>query len=120
SAIGSSAAGVELVETGASVLLEARKISSNREEKKQERIRFVDGCLFCVPDYEDFLEGSKEKGPRVERFGAAGVFEIAREVAGRRAQAADALSPHSPSKKILHAYVTRDTTGAVAAVALES
>jgi hypothetical protein len=154
SALGPSAAGVELVETGASVLLEAREISSNREEKKQERIRFVEGCLFfepdarrasarffewmdgvearaggnarsaavspCVPDYEDFLEGSKERGPRVERFGAAGVFEIAREVADRRAQAADALSPHSPSKKILLAYVTRDTTGAVAAVALES
>src|ERR1019366_6245788 len=50
SAIGSSAAGVELVETGASVLLEALKISSNREEKKQERIRFVDGCLFFEPD----------------------------------------------------------------------
>ena len=145
SALGPSAAGVELVETGASVLLEARE---------QESIRFVEGCLFfepdarrasarffewmdgvearaggnarsaavspCVPDYEDFLEGSKERGPRVERFGAAGVFEIAREVAGRRAQAADALSPHSPSKKILLAYVTRDTTGAVAAVAQES
>src|SRR5664280_2312796 len=142
SALGPSAAGVELVETGASVLLEARE---------QESIRFVEGCLFfepdarrasarffewmdgvearaagnarsaavspCVPDYEDFLEGSKERGPRVERFGAAGVFEIAREVADRLAQAADALSPHSPSKKILLAYVTRDTTGAVAAVA---
>ena len=74
----------------------------------------------CVPDYEDFLEGYKKKEPPVERFGAAGVFEIAREVALRRAQAADALSPHAPSKKILLAYVTRDTTGAVAAVALES
>src|SRR5664280_3392457 len=50
SALGPSAAGVELVETGASVLLEAREISSNREEKKQERIRFVEGCLFFEPD----------------------------------------------------------------------
>lgn len=146
SALGPRAAAVELVETGAAVLLEA--------EKKRERIRFVEGCLFfepdprrasarffewmdgveeraggnarpaavslCVPDYENFLEGYGEKEPRVERFGAAGLFEIARDVAGRRAHAADVLSPHSPSKKILLAYVTRDTTGAVAAVVLES
>jgi hypothetical protein len=72
----------------------------------------------CGPDYEDFLEGNeeKEKAPRVERFGAAGVYEIARDVA-RIAQAAP--SSYSPSKKI-RAYVTRDITGAVAAVALES
>jgi hypothetical protein len=70
----------------------------------------------CTPDYEDFLEGQREGAPRVERFGAAGMFEIARDVA-RSARAAP--SPHSPSKKI-RAYVTRDVTGAVAAVALES
>jgi hypothetical protein len=154
SAFGPRASGVELVETGAAVLLEAREISSNGEEKSQERIRFLEGYLFfepdarratarfhewlrkvevravddarraavslCGPDYEDFLEGNKEdeeeKAPRVERFGAAGVYEIARDVA-RIAQAAP--SSYSPSKKI-RAYVTRDMTGAVAAVVLES
>jgi hypothetical protein len=145
-AFGERAAGVELVETGAAVLLQA--------EKREDRICFVEGCLFfepdarraaarffewvnaiegrgtgdaatpaavtlCTPEYEDFLEGYREKKPRVERFGAAGMYEIACEVAARRAQAADALSPHSPSKKI-HLYLTRDITGAVAAVALES
>ncbi len=147
SALGPRAAGVELVETGAAVLLEALEISS----KPEERTRFFEGCLFfepaarraaarffewvndvaaqkagvavpkvavtlCTPDYEDFLEGQREGAPRVERFGAAGMFEIARDVA-RSARAAP--SPHSPSKKI-RAYVTRDVTGAVAAVALES
>jgi hypothetical protein len=154
SALGPSASGVELVETGAAVLLEAEETSSNGQEKGRERVRFLEGCLFfepdarraatrffewlrkaevraggdarraavslCGPDYEDFLEGNKEEekenAPRVERFGAAGVYEIARDVA-RIAQAA--LSSYSPSKKI-RAYVTRDITGAVAAVALES
>jgi len=71
----------------------------------------------CTPVYEDFLEGKRsEETPKVERFGAAGVYEIARDVA-RIAQAAPAS--YSPSKKI-RAYVTRDITGAVAAVVLES
>jgi Beta-ketoacyl synthase, N-terminal domain len=152
-ALGERAAGVELVETGAAVLLEAEEISSNREGKSQGRIRFLEGCLFfepdarratarflewmkgieeraggnarpaaislCGPDYEDFLEGHKEgtlETPQFERFGAAGVYEIARDVAqiGRTAP-----SSYSPSKKI-HPYVTRDTTGAVAAVVLVS
>ena len=159
SALGPRAAGVELVETGAAVLLEAEVISSNGNEKKQERIRFVEGCLFfepdarraaarffgwvkevearaggnarpaavslCVPDYEDFLEGYEEESPRVERFSAAGMFEIARDLAR---VALTAPSPHSPFKKTsvlssfkkIHVYVTRDVTGAVAAVALES
>ena len=77
----------------------------------------------CGPDYEDFLESNKEEekanAPRVERFGAAGAYEIACEVASRRAQAADELPPHSPSKKILRVFLVRDITGAVAAVALE-
>jgi hypothetical protein len=149
-AFGERAAGVELVETGAAVLLQAEEISLNGEEKREHRIRFVEGCLFfepdalraaarffewmkdalaretgdaappaavtlCTPEYEDFLEGYKGKEPRIERFGAAGVFEIARDVA-RIARTEP--SPHSPSKKI-RAYVTRDATGAVAAVALE-
>ncbi len=147
--LGPRAAGVDLVETGAAVLLEAREISSNGEEGR-ERIRFLDGCMFfepdarraaarffewvkdmgarsggdvprapitlCTPDYEDFLEGQSEKAPRVERFGAAGAFEIARDVA-RIVKSAPFSS--SPSKKI-RLYVTRDVTGAVAAVALES
>ena len=85
--------------------------------------------IFCGPSYEDFLEGNTQEerdggggvanGPRVERFGASGLYEIAREVAARRAQAAHQPSPHSPSRKI-HLYVTREMTGAVAAVALES
>ena len=145
-ALGPRAEGVELVETGAAVVLEASEIFS----KQEGRARFLEGCLFfepearrasarffewmkevearaggnarpaavslCVPDYEDFLEGGRREGPRVERFGAAGMFEIARDVA-RIARAAP--SPHSPSKKI-HVYITRDVTGAVAAVALES
>jgi hypothetical protein len=153
SAFGSRASGVELVETGAAVLLEAEGISSN----EKFRVRYVSGTLFfepdarraevrffewlseiearsggddappvvtlCTPVYEDFLEGNSEKenakGPRVERFGASGVYEIARETAARRAQVADALPPHSPFKKI-RAYVARDIAGAVAAVALES
>ncbi len=149
SALGESAAGVDLVETGAAVLLETGEFSS----RERSPARYVSGTLFfepdtrraaarffewvngvearagenarpaavtlCTPDYEDFLEGYREKEPRVERFGAAGLYEIAREVAGRRAQAADQLTPHLPSKKI-RAYVTRDVTGAVAAVALES
>ncbi len=138
-AFGERAADVELVETGAAVLLEAR----------EHGIRFVEGCLFfepdarraearffewmkevearagegarpaavslCVPDHEDFLEGYEEKKPRIERFGAAGLFEIACDVA-RIARTEP--SPHSPSKQI-HLYVTRDMAGAVAAVALE-
>ena len=150
SALGPRAAGVELVETGASVLLEAREISS----KPEERTRFREGCLFfepdarraavrffewvndvaaraasdlmpaaaitlCTPDFEGFFEGEKGDPPGIERFGAAGLYEIAQKVAGRHVQAADQLSPHSPSKKI-HLYVTRDITGAVAAVALQS
>ena len=152
SLLGPRAAGVELVETGAAVLLEAEKMED------RDHIRFVEGCLFfepdarqararffewmkevearagedarpaavslCVPDYEDFLEGEEGGGgdpsriERLERFGAAGLYEIASDVAARRALATDALSTHSPSKKI-HVYVTRDVAGAVAAVALE-
>ena len=152
-AFGERAAGVELVETGAAVLLQAEQISLNGEEKREDRIRFVEGCLFfepdarraaarffewakeveargtddaappaavilCAPNYEDFLEGKEGDAPRIERFGAAGLYEIACEVSARRAHAAGLPSPHSPSKKI-HLYVTRDITGAVAAVALE-
>jgi hypothetical protein len=152
-AFGGRAAGVELVETGAAVLLQAEKISLNGEEKREDHIRFVEGCLFfepdarrakarvfewvkeieargtddaappaavilCAPDYEGFLEGEEGDAPRIERFGAAGLYEIACEVSARRAHAADLPSPHSPSKRI-HLYVTRDVTGAVAAVALE-
>jgi hypothetical protein len=147
SALGPRAAAVELVETGAAVLLEAREISS----KLEEQTRFLEGCLFfepearraaarflewvndvaaraagdpvpkaavtlCTPDYEEFLEGQREEMPRVERFGVAGMFEIAHDVA-RIPRTAP--SPHFPSKRI-RAYVTRDVTGAVAAVALES
>lgn len=153
SAFGPRASGVELVETGAAVLLEAEEISSNGEEKSRERVRFLDGCLFfepdarratarffewwnevearsgggaaspavvtlCTPEYEDFLEGHKEgtqETPQLERFGAAGVYEIARDVA-RVARVAP--SSYSPSKKI-HLFATRDITGAVAAVGLE-
>jgi hypothetical protein len=157
-AFGERAAGVELVETGAAVLLQAEKISLNGEEKREDHIRFVEACLFfepdarraaarffewmkeveepcegeavppaaitlCTPDYEDFLEGEEGgregEPPRIERFGAAGLYEIACEVSARRAHAADLYQAHSPSKKI-HLYVTRDITGAVAAVALES
>jgi hypothetical protein len=155
SALGPRAAGVELVETGAAVLLAAPGIFS----KSEERARFLEGCLFfepdarraaarffewmddvvargpgdavppavvtlCTPEYGDFLEGKREKAPQVERFGAAGVFEIAHDVARI---APMAPSPHSLSKKSLvsspskriHLYVARDVTGAVAAVALE-
>ena len=146
-ALGESAAGVDLVETGAAVLLEAREITSNGEEGRRERIRFLDGCVFfepdarraaarffewaydvaaakpavalCTPDYEGFFEGREDERnetTRVERFGAAGVFEIARDVVRI---AKNASFPFSPSKKI-RLYVTRDITGAVAAVALES
>jgi hypothetical protein len=155
-AFGERAAGVELVETGAAVLLEAEEISSNGEERKKERIRFVEGCLFfepdarraaarffewinavaareagyatppevtlCTPLYEDFLEGNRGKGEEhrpIERFGAAGVYEIACGMAARSAEAAAAPPPYSPSKKI-RAYVSRDIAGAVAAVVLES
>jgi hypothetical protein len=148
SALGPRAAGVELVESGAAVLLEARE----EESASEERIlaRYVSGTLFfepdarraaarffewmrdlkgraggnvrpaavslCVPDYEDFLEGYKGREPRVERFGAAGMFEIACDV-GQIARTEP--PPQSPSKKI-RLYVTRDVTGAVAAVAVES
>ncbi len=149
-AFGKNAAGVELVETGAAVLLETGEIASH----ERSPVRYVSGTLFfepnarrasarffewlrkaegragdearraavslCGPDYEDFLEGNKEEekasAPRAERFGAAGVYEIACDVA-RMARATP--SSYSPSKKI-RAYVTRDMTGAVAAVALES
>ncbi len=153
SALGSRAAGVELVETGASVLLEAKEEELASEERLPAR--YVSGSLFfepdarlakarffewvkevearagesgrpaavslCVPDYEDFFEGEERGGgkpPRIERFGAAGLYEIACEVAARRAHEADEQPPNSPSKKI-HLYVTRDVTGAAAAVALE-
>jgi hypothetical protein len=150
SALGPRAAGVELVETGASVLLEAREISSN----ERFPARYVSGTLFfepdarraaarfsgwvkdvearaggeaspeaavtlCAPDYEDFLEGEEGEAPRIERFGAAGLYEIALEIAARRAQAAVEPLSASPSRRI-HLYVTRDITGAVAAVALQS
>lgn len=151
-AFGKRAAGVELVETGAAVLLEAEEISSNT------RLRFVEGVLFfepaarraearffewmndaaargagcaappavtlCTPRYEDFFEGNSKKEnaiePRVERFGAAGVYEIARDVALIASTLSD---PSSPSKQICLSclsYVSRDITGAVAAVRLES
>lgn len=151
SALGPRAAGVELVETGAAVLLEAGEEVIASEERILAR--YVSGTLFfepdarraaarflewvedverrgtggatppaavelCMPAYEDFLEGYKEREPRVERFGAAGMYEIAREIAARCAHAADQPPPHSPSKKI-HVYVTRDIAGAVAAVALQ-
>ena len=151
SALGPRAAGVELVETGASVFLEAREEEFASKERLAER--YVSGTIFfepdarraaarffewvkdvegrcssdpvsqaditlCTPGYEDFLEGKGKNPPRIERFGAAGLYEIAREVAARRTDAADALSPHLPSKEI-HLYVTRDVSGAVAAVALE-
>jgi hypothetical protein len=156
SALGPRAAGVELVETGAAVLLEAGEICS----KQDAPARFLEGCLFfepdarraaarffewvksveaqaaagaaraaitlCTPDYEDFfervrrrededfLERGRVRDPSVERFGAAGLFEIARDVAN---SARTTPSHHSPSKKI-RVYVTRDITGSVAAVAL--
>jgi hypothetical protein len=148
--LGERAAGVELVETGAAVRLEA-------EEWSHDHVRFVDGCLFfepdargaearlfewlrgveeqagggareadislCVPACEDFFEGKRrkesEKEACLERLGASGLYEIACAVAGRRASAADALSPPSLSKK-MRAYITRDMTGATAAVVLES
>lgn len=163
SALGPRAAGVELLETGAAVLLEAAEIFS----KQEGRTRFFESCLFfepearraaarffewmndveargagdalpkaavtlCTPEYEDFfeeredfLEGQREEAPRVERFGAAGMFEIARDIARI---APTVPSPYSLSKKIpvpssskkIHLYVARDITGAVAAVALES
>jgi hypothetical protein len=159
SAFGLRAAGVELVESATAVLLQAEEISSNgrlpvryvsgsqffEPDTRRAEARFfewlrgsearADGgarhaaVSLCGPQYEDFLEGNKEreeerevergKKPRVERFGAAGLYEIAREVASRRAHAEHRPSPHSPSKKI-HLYVTREMTGAVAAVALES
>jgi hypothetical protein len=152
SALGPRAAGVELVETGASVLLVAQEEEIASE--KRLAARYISGTLFfepdarraaarffewmkeveepgegeavppaaitlCTPDYEDFLEGDEGReidAPSIERFGAAGLFEIARDVA-RIARTEP--SSHSPSKKIHH-YVTRDVTGAVAAVALES
>jgi hypothetical protein len=145
SALGPRASGVELVETGAAVLLEARETS--------DLPRFLEGCLFfepdarraaarffkwmrgveervggratppavtlCTPRYEDFFDGNSkkenEKGPRVERFGAAGMSEIAHEVA----RIASASPPSYPPSKKIRVYVARDTTGAVAAVALE-
>jgi 3-oxoacyl-[acyl-carrier-protein] synthase II len=160
-AFGKTAAGVELVESAAAVLLEAeREEKEKKDEEKMSAVRFLQGCLFlepdaqrasarffewmkgvearaggeasppaitlCTPAYEDFLEGNtgreieieRTSEPRAERFGVAGLYEIAREVAARRAQAAGVPSSHSPSKKI-RAYVTRDTTGATAAVLLE-
>jgi beta-ketoacyl synthase-like protein len=153
--LGERAAGVDLVETGAAVLLEAQEEEIASE--KRLPARYVSGTLFfepdarrakarffewvdetaaegegeatppaaialCTPDYEDFLEGNRGNPLRIERlerFGAAGLYEIACEVSARRAPAADApSSSHSPSKRI-HLYVTRDIAGAVAAVALE-
>jgi hypothetical protein len=149
SALGPCAAGVALVETGAAVLLEAPEIFSKQEgrarflegclffepDARRAAARFLEwrnevvaqgtggpgppaAVMLCTPEYEDFLEGRGGQAPRIERFGAAGMFEIAREIAGRRMRIAGEPSPHSPSKKI-HLYVTRDITGAVAAVALE-
>jgi len=149
-AFGERAAGVELVETGAAVLLEAKEGEEGSASEKRIPARYVSGTLFfepdarrasarffewmrqiaaqgsgeaeppaevllCTPEYEDFLEGEERDAPRIERFGAAGMFEIARDIARI---APTMPSPHSPSKKI-HLYVTRDVTGAVAAVAIE-
>ncbi|MEO8587088.1 MAG: beta-ketoacyl synthase N-terminal-like domain-containing protein [Acidobacteriota bacterium] len=149
SAFGPRASGVELVESAAAVLLEAEEGRDRirfvdgclffEPEARRAAARFFEwvkgvearegggaappAVILCGPPYEDFLEGNSEKKnakeARVERFGAAGVYEIAREVVSRREQAADGPPPHSPSKKI-RVYVTRDMTGAVAAVALES
>ncbi len=150
SALGPRAKGVVVVETGAAVLLEAKGFFSKQEgrarflegclffepEARRAAARFLEwvwvrdfraqgggdlappaAVKLCTPEYEDFLEGYREEeAPRVERFGAAGMFEIARDVART---APTAPSPYSPSKKI-RVYVTRDITGAVAAVALES
>ncbi|HSB63692.1 MAG TPA: beta-ketoacyl synthase N-terminal-like domain-containing protein [Thermoanaerobaculia bacterium] len=155
SALGRRAAGVELVETGVSVLLEAGEREEEIALEERFPARYVADTLFfepdarrakarffewvrevdaraggdarpaavslCAPDYEDFLEGEEGGGgdaPRIERFGAGGMYEIARDIAARRAQATHLLPPRSPSKKT-RVYVTRDVTGAVAAVALE-
>ncbi|MFI5119935.1 MAG: beta-ketoacyl synthase N-terminal-like domain-containing protein [Thermoanaerobaculia bacterium] len=152
SALGPRAAGVELVETGAAVFLEAKEEETASEQRLPAR--YVSGTLFfepdarrakarflewvkeiearrageaeppavklCTPEYEDFLEGEERRGdpPRIERFGAAGLYEIANDDAARRARAAGEHPLDSPFRKI-HVYVTRETTGAVAAVALE-
>jgi hypothetical protein len=56
----------------------------------------------------------------IERLGATGLWEIACDLeAARRAPAADAPDPHSPSKKIrTHRYVAHDVHGSCAAVTL--
>jgi len=154
SAFGERAAGVELVESAAAVLLEAREPSDFprflegrlffEPEARRAGARFFEwmksdvawgggdaeppAVTLCGPSYEDFLEGNTKEerdgggrvanGSRVERFGTAGLYEIAREVASRRAHAVHRPPTISPSKRI-HLYVTRDTTGSVAAVALE-
>jgi len=148
SAFGPRASGVELVESAAAVLLEAGEISTNERfpvryvsgtlffepDARRAEARFLEwmnavaareagyatppAVTLCTPLYEDFLEGNRGKGEEqlpIERCGAAGMFEIARNVA----RIASTPSSTSPSKKI-RAYVTRDTTGSVAAVALES
>ncbi|MBK9063778.1 MAG: beta-ketoacyl synthase chain length factor [Acidobacteria bacterium] len=116
-----------LVESSAAVLLEAEEEENEEEEislSKRKRAVFVDAALTFDPDpqtarfeekREDFLEGVGLGGARggggavIERLGATGLWEIARDLA----------EPHSPSKKIRNRrYETRDAYGSCAAVTL--
>lgn len=119
--------GSQLVESSAAVLLEAEEEENEEEEislSKRKRAVFVDAALTFDPDpqtarfeekREDFLEGVGLGGARggggavIERLGATGLWEIARDLA----------EPHSPSKKIRNRrYETRDAYGSCAAVTL--
>lgn len=125
-----------LVESSAAVLVEAEE--EGEEEislRRRKRAVFVEADLtFRAASQavaseerpEDFLEGVGRGGTQapggavIERLGASGLWEIARDLeAARRALAVDAPPPPSPSKKIRNRrYTTVDVHGSRVSVTL--
>ena len=100
--------GSQLVESSAAVLLEVEEREEEEKEislseKERGRAVFVHSELTFDGD------APRPSAPPVERLGATGIWEIARDLA----------EPHSPSKKIRNRrYETRDAYGSCAAVTL--
>lgn len=133
--------GRTLVESAAAVLVEAEEEGEEVEEeisssKKKMRALFVGADLTfgqasqtaaSEERPEDFFEGVGEGGARggdgavIERLGASGLWEIARDLeAARYASATDEPHPDLPSKKIrIHRYTVLDVHGSCCAVSLE-
>ncbi|MEO8055469.1 MAG: beta-ketoacyl synthase N-terminal-like domain-containing protein [Acidobacteriota bacterium] len=96
--------GSQLVESSAAVLLEAEEEEEEISLSKRRGAAFVEAALTFDP------APPRPGAPPIERLGATGLWEIARDLA----------EPRSPSKKIrIHRYAALDVHGSRCAVALE-